>query len=570
MRLSLHAPSLFVLSCWLLMTVAGSILISRYASHIPRADDWTFVPGVLNRSLDLHWVWEQTADHRVPLTKLLMWALWQMFPGNLMVPMLISFLLLSLGVLYILLIVAHARGSTAYSDVYFPVLLLTFGHAGVFLWWTTTGVAWFVALASVAGILVIVHCNSPSRVAFTTCAVAAIALPCLGSPGVAFSLPLVGVLYTWCLFAPLRKVDRITFAAITTVAFGLIVMCIVSFDSTKIQSPSISLARAAQVTMECLTMGLGYGAQRFWPVSAVVPVGLVCVMLGALIRRLRAGDLKAWGAAAVILALLSPVGVAAAVGYGRQYQGALLERYILYAAPFYCISYVFLVRFEMSTLGKALAHGLCFFATAGLFWGFSNGLAFAKQNKAIEQGFIADISDGVPLMGIVARSASLLGVSEIKLESELRRLRERNIWPYNGIKNDPPWRSRLLSPRPVVSVGTEQEDNKWKCNGKGSQLVFALNEASHVYAIRFRFILWSRFGSTKFRVRTLSPGPEICLIRVNEIEITKEFNQAKPRRIEQQTVWINERITSFALSPSDQPCEFELQGIEVFLKSPDG
>jgi len=174
------AAASFVLSVVLLLFGVNSVLIVRYGSFIPRADDWGFVPGVVgSERLDFGWLWQQTADHRVPLQKLVMWLLWQLRPGDLRLAMLAGFWGLAVGTIAMILLLWWVRRRAEYSDVYFPVVLLTFGHAGVFLWWTTTGVPWVTALASLSGMLLVANYDRPSLKVATAIGVSAITLPLL-------------------------------------------------------------------------------------------------------------------------------------------------------------------------------------------------------------------------------------------------------------------------------------------------------------------------------------------------------------------------------------------------------
>lgn len=560
------APGLFCLGIWGTLLITSSVLILRYGSIIPRADDWALVPGILSHDgCTLHWLWEQTADHRLPLQKLLLWLLWQVRPGDLRLGMLAGFWGLSVCTLVLLLLIWHLRGRAEYSDSYFPVILLTFGHANIFLWWTTTGVSWFVGLAALGSALLICYYDRPTPLVASVTGAIAILLPLLGSSGAIYGCVLALALLAWAFRRELATRVRLISLAFASAVFLLFAAYVLAFDRSGIQSPYVSLSRWVEASLQFLVMGLGIGAKRFWPAAVLLPLGLVVLITLQtiiLVVRKRCSWLSA---ASIVAAFFAPVAVAMAVGWGRQFQGGLIDRYVLYAAPFYCGAYVFWTKFRMPLISWLAHHFLCFFATAGLFWGLSNGLALAKSLQSAQQAFFQDIQDGLPLTAIVARHGEKWGLNESSFAAGIKLLREAAIKPFSRIPDDPPLREILLSTAPAEVRHANFQNGSWICLGRDSELLFKLPAAVHVVAIQCQFVLRSRSAGTTMRVRWQEPNSDACLLAIHEVSIFKGFNTAKPRRLEQQTFWIDRTIDSFAISPSEAECEFELRRLVLLV-----
>src|SRR6516225_8515450 len=70
--------SLFVWGTWSLMLIAALTVVGRYSRNVPFMDDWEMVPVLTGLQLNnVAWLWEQHSDHRIPLAKLVLVAIYK-------------------------------------------------------------------------------------------------------------------------------------------------------------------------------------------------------------------------------------------------------------------------------------------------------------------------------------------------------------------------------------------------------------------------------------------------------------------------------------------------------------
>src|SRR5271166_2822335 len=112
---------------WLFMTVAGLGLVARYGSNVPSWDEWDIVPTMTGvQPITLEWLWSQHNEHRIPVPRLVMLALFRIFGDDFRVGMyfnVLSMAALALGLIYV---ARRIRGRTALVDTFFPLILLNF------------------------------------------------------------------------------------------------------------------------------------------------------------------------------------------------------------------------------------------------------------------------------------------------------------------------------------------------------------------------------------------------------------------------------------------------------------
>lgn len=583
------AERLFVFGVWAGLTLSVVVLIVRFGSSIPLMDDWHFIssdvvklgapqardrgPGgtpLLDQGVPpLGWLWEQVADHRFPIAKLTMWALWQAFPGDLRPAMLCGFLCLALGTVGLIHMTRRMRGRSEYQDAFFPALLLSFGHAGVFLWWTTMQVPWYTAIASLLLAMLVASDPTSRWSRLLLFGLGVLVLPLMGSLGVATSLPLLGAL---CIAIPSclrRSRARGAAAALCVAVAGAIIAAYFwNFRREGVQSPFVSVGAWAAASLQYLTTGFGPGMKRFWPVSGLAVVLLGTLAAGVLAHRIfrpAGSEASRMVPLLALLAFASPVVGAVAVGLGRQLQGGLVGRYGLYAAPFACVVYAVFAKYGPRRLAQLVQNGLCFFACAGLFFGFSNGLALAKQRKEREKELRENIRSGLPMTAIVAQHAAAWGLNEDSFRVGLEVLKKHRVGMFADIADDPEIAEKPFPASEPTPIRMERRDTAWSVSGRESMLIFKLPEPRRVYGIRFTYVLRGKRGSTTFRVLWSRPGDKTPFQAIASTDVSVNFNSAKPRRLEVQTVWINQTVDGFAISPSADACEFELGEVRLLV-----
>jgi MFS family permease len=118
-----------VWTVWAAMTVLAGGYIREYGPNMPVYDEWTFVPVLYGpTATKWEWVVERHAEHRYPLARLLYLGLFHATGGDYRAGMWCTLGLLSGAAALVMTTARTARGTTAYSDCWAPILLLHRGH----------------------------------------------------------------------------------------------------------------------------------------------------------------------------------------------------------------------------------------------------------------------------------------------------------------------------------------------------------------------------------------------------------------------------------------------------------
>lgn len=563
---------LFVCAVWLILTVAGTIFIVAYGSCIPLRDDWSLIPFLAHENpLTLQWLWTPVAEHRIPLQKLTMWVLWKATGGDLRIAMLAGFIPLCIATLFVTRAARRARGRMEYTDAIFPLTLLHLGHAEVFLWWTTTGVPWMTALIALIGASMISREQHACPWRAGLVGFGLISLPLNNALSAVCSVPLIAgvtviAIEKWRsreseqrrLILPLLIGSALFTALLDTLYFT-------GLKPQHLQGTTPFSFRATLTgAIQYLTMAGGPAAARFWPLSAAVVVALAGATCALVLRPiLKERGRNASHPLAAFFVLLAPVVGGLAVGMGRQFQGGLNARYAMYAAPLLCLVYLTWARFASQPLRRLVETSLFFVVCASFLWNTSIGLALGKHRHADTRQFLQDVGARMPLTAIVAEHQPDWGLNERSFRDGLQAMRDGHIGEFANIANDPPMEERAVSPSPIRAIDATYEYGIWRIHGKQSTLVFPVNSPGHVYAFRFTFVLRGKGNSTNINVSWFRSSEEDPFTSLISKTVHVEFNSAKSRRPETQTVWVDDDIRTFAISPSDEACEFQLKELSI-------
>jgi len=563
---------------WLAMVGLVVFWIAQFGSDIPRADDWSVVNHLaLEEPLTLSWLWAPLAEHRMPLQKLVMWATWNATEGSLRAGMLCGFLPLAIVASLLPFIARSVRGRMEYTDTFFPLALLSLAHAGVFLWFTTIAVSWTVALTCLLTASLLKPHWYEKATWIVGLGICLLLLAMQGAPGLVASVPL-GFGFLAIAFFQWRDAEKGCFrktwilAGFALAPILLLLIYVATFPRNRVQGGGqFDAIRIVVTAIEYLTMSLGTAGKRLWPLSGAVIVAIILVSSGLLVFAWRRGNrCRRRMTIAMGSALAAPVAVSLAVGVGRQFQGALLDRYSLYATPLLCCIYLIWATFPPKRLGRFVQMCLFVLVCAPSLFYMSEALRLGKDRRERTDAFHADIGDCVPLAAIVARHGPYWGLNEESFRSGLELLQQAEIEPFVNIAADPPMREMSLDLKPERIEGMTQDDGVWEAKGRDSQLVFRLPDVEHVYAVRLEYTLQCKRGSTVFRVAWERAGVEDPFRKTEAKEILVNFNTAKERRPETQTVWIDEDVRQLAISPGAEPCSFDLHRITLLVPPADG
>ena len=119
-----------VLGVWAGMVAAMLGWITAYGRNVPWDEDWVMVPALVGKEPHLlKWLWAQTEEHRTPIQKVVYLVLLKASGGDFRIGMIANAVALGGLCLAMILIARRLRGGqTRLADVFFPLILLHFGH----------------------------------------------------------------------------------------------------------------------------------------------------------------------------------------------------------------------------------------------------------------------------------------------------------------------------------------------------------------------------------------------------------------------------------------------------------
>jgi hypothetical protein len=173
---------------WGAMVIAALLFVWRFAANAPFYDEWGMVPVLEGAtSVDFAWLWAPHNAHRIPVPRLVLLGIYAVGGWNFRLAMAVNVLLLAAAAALLMRAVAANRGKSAYTDAFFPAMLLGWGHFENLLWgWQITQVfAVFLALALLA--IVTRSGLRPAPATALASVLAVVALPLSGVPGLVYA-----------------------------------------------------------------------------------------------------------------------------------------------------------------------------------------------------------------------------------------------------------------------------------------------------------------------------------------------------------------------------------------------
>src|ERR1043165_1558128 len=122
-----RGAAVFVFAVWAGMLFWALLFVHAFAPRFPFGDEfalWDLLPPSGNLSLES--LWRLKNEHRIPLPRLVQYLPY-VLTGDLRAPMVAQVFLLAALALLLILVARRMRGSTAWSDSFFPLVWL---HAG--------------------------------------------------------------------------------------------------------------------------------------------------------------------------------------------------------------------------------------------------------------------------------------------------------------------------------------------------------------------------------------------------------------------------------------------------------
>jgi len=397
----------FVLGAWAFLALAAVLYIAGYAHNVPYYDDGVMVDVLAGaQPVDAEWLWQAHNDHRIPIPKLVLLALYHLSGWDFRVGMYANAMLLAGLAGAGICVAANRRGRWSYADIFLPVMLLNWGHYHNLLWsWQLTQV---IPTVIVLGLLLtIVRFGTQLTSWASICSgVAVAALPLCGVPGLAyvpgFALWLAEVgRQSWRADSTTGRRDALIVWALAAVAVFLIPIYFIDLKTT-VQAP-FQLPRTLWTMVAFVAHGLGPAAPELQPWSYVLVLSVFLFGAALLVPALRDRDASTRSRGfAMLMFLLAFSGLAFAVGVARP-GTKFPPRYFLFAVPAWWWAFFVFEIYGRGWTRRLALTGLLSLAVAASGFGFRDGLEFAKDRDAQLTAFESDLRTGMPPSQLVAR-----------------------------------------------------------------------------------------------------------------------------------------------------------------------
>ncbi len=269
-----RAAVFFVWAVWAFMLAVNLWVVYRYSPvTIPVSDERQELGG--GADFTWAWLWEQHAEHRIPLAKLIWLGTLRLSGYDFRIGNLLEVAAVAGVALALMLAVRRIRGETRWTDAFFPLALLNFGQTyAVFLWWWQVNHTLPPLIACV--LLVYLVKAAPQRRDLIPAA-SLLVLLSLSGPG---GLPYVPPLAVWLIWQSILGPRRTSTASrwpytlalvLTVAAIALATLYFVKFDETMAGKPTPELSTdgiksSLATTVKLLSVSLGPSTVSNWKI----------------------------------------------------------------------------------------------------------------------------------------------------------------------------------------------------------------------------------------------------------------------------------------------------------------
>ena len=307
-----------LLAVWGVMTLGGLAFVYFFGTNAPWGDEWMFVPAVVNEEPTGPWLWQLHNEHRLPLTRIIYYALFQL-THDFRTAMYAQVVLLSALSFVLMRVAAKLRGEPAWYDMFFPISLLNLGHWENFIMGYQL---FFVIFTTLTACLLVVAVRTTHESAFRSGLTAGVLLLLVMMTG-AFGLALVPPVGLWLLYLAAivwRQGSRgraLLLVAMVALAASYFVPYFTGYHRPS-HHPELGAdqhrERIVPMVGIILALAVGVGVSWVWSLVAVGEVAVGVATVGMLVRRPASDRPAALGLIAVAAGVF---GVAATIGAAR-------------------------------------------------------------------------------------------------------------------------------------------------------------------------------------------------------------------------------------------------------------
>jgi hypothetical protein len=444
---SFRDASLFVWACWFTLSLGACVFIFHYASNAPYWDELSVVAVLThNQPVTVQWLWSQANEHRIPLPRLILVGLARLSGTDFRAGMYLNALLMSCLAAIMIVTARGIRGRSCYTDAFFPIALLNWGHYENLLW--SFQVAFSCSTFLVCVFLVLIVTRGPN---FLTPDGSFAAGPALVGSLCLLLLPLCGAMGTvlvpplglWLGWAGIRSLSRdgwtrwksMPSIALVLLAFATIgLYFLTGYYSPPWHPPPPNLRAWVVTSGEFLCAGLGSPAvyllgHRVFLVAGVLSTVVVATLVSAWFSQ----PSERPRLAAMGLFLFGFLALAIAIGKGRAFQGeaaGLAPRYGWLAAPFAIGLYLAVGRWGRPPLSRFVQ--FCFFLAATLIVldNYKEGQIHARVRRAECQVLMTSVRAGMTNEEIFAQCGKSFFCDKGVFIQSLEFMRNARVGPF--------------------------------------------------------------------------------------------------------------------------------------------
>jgi hypothetical protein len=592
---------IIVLVVWAFMVVVALELVHRYGTRtLPQYDElWALYDAHANNSVQ--WLWQTWAEHRIPVAKLIWKSVLELTDYDFRAGNFVT--VFGLGVIALAMIhtAKRVRGHTIIADAFFPLSILNFGQAQVFLWWWQVNHVLAPIAASLLLSVLVIYGNRMGPLHTRLTAAGLILLVFCGPGGLPYVAALgmwliIWVASNWSLFDASRRKNSLLVVALVAIAFGLLGFYFVGYQpyfpvndppSVSSWAPAPGPMTTAIACLQILGVSLGTATKPYAALCGTAILGLSLLSVAMLVQWYEKNPSQRSRALGLMMFLGAAAGLVFVIGRSRAgmgldyiYQG----HYLTIVAPtLSCIYFVWEIR--GGVVGRSVQYGMLLALASLAPFNLSQAIQTGKSIQANSVAFERDVQKGIPAFVLAERHfASDLVPRPQKLTHILKDHKAKGVGIFKEIRNDPPFNIDTLGVQTaVLNRGVLHGDIVSSDDGMTS-LTFNLGSARRVYAIRLSYVyIESTSLSPNLRVywrsskvedfnenavlSSIVPGPNQPTWALIDSKIQ---TNAKIRTERTLTIWVDADIDQFRIYPDGAPCDFRLSKVQVLTPLEDG
>lgn len=591
-----------VMIVWAFMLSAALWLVSTYGTRTFPQNDELWLLYDSGQGIHIQWLWKTWAEHRVPLAKLIWKGVLEATDYDFRAGNFLTVICLALTSFGMIWTAARIRGRIILSDAFFPLALLNFGQAQVFLMWWQMNHVPAPATAS-ALLMVLALWGADLQMRHMAAIGAALILFVLCGPG---GLPYVMAFAFWFFVwgAMHRQSWNSTqhrqykwISAMVVFALGFLAFYFVDYhpyfmvsdpptNSSWPASPGLMGTVATYFQILGLSLGTatkpysvlsGAGVLVFALITGLV---LVRMWLKRPDERWRAFSLAVMlGAQAVLLVFVAR----SRAGMGIDY--IYLGHYLTMVAPGLCCLY-FVWEFLGGRAGRMIQFGMMILCLALLPLNLHQGVLVGQSLKHQTLAFEHDLRNGVPASVLAEHHfASDVVPRTDRLTRILRSHKKNGIGIFKEMRDDPPYEVHRLPVELAVPDGLVVHDGIVSVITAGvsnNSLTFTIPQPKHIYAVRLRYtyvkatnpwptlrVYWRDSRTQEFTDKSAAASERMFASTVSgpdqptwALVDGKIDVHAKVRTERVLTVWIDARLDQIRIYPDSLPCDFRLSAVD--------